>query len=166
MVTTKTNWQTKKLGEMKKAWIIRWNFHSRDKKEQLIKQGIYKEIVDILSKRKTFDQILNIVKNYYILEMSDFFEKIFLEHYTKGKERKKEFFQRVPVSTFYTTNSYGRYIKSLRENGIDHPKTNKLFYEWNKNPIFIIVGHNPSLEAILVSSLVVYKDENGKETLK
>ena len=42
----------------------------------------------------------------------------------------------------------------------------KLFYEWNKNPIFIIVGHNPSLEAILVSSLVVYKDENGKETLK
>lgn len=162
----KTNSSTKNFGVMQKAWLIRWNFHTNNEIEQLGRLGIKNKIVDILSKRKTFEQIMDIVKAYYCSQRLSFSEKIYLEHYTEGKKRKKDFFQRAPISTHYMTDSYRNYMNSLRDNGIDHPETNKLFYEWNKGPIYISVGHNPSLEAILASDVSVYQNNDGKEVLE
>lgn len=166
MIKTSIINPTKKLGAIQRAWLVRWNFHGNNEIKHLRELGIKNKIVNILSNRKTFEQIMEIVQAYYCSQILSFSEKIYLEHYTEGKKRKKDFFQRTPMFTHYMADPYRNYMNSLRDNGIDHPETNKLFYEWKKGPIYISVGHNPSLEAILVSDISVYQNNDGKEVLE
>lgn len=54
-------------------------------------------------------------------------------------------------------------MKSFRENGMNHPTTNKLFSQWRKYPIYINIGVNPTLEAKLVFNFAVYQNKDGIE---
>ena len=58
-----SNWPTKKLGEMKKAWLVQWDSYAQNKDEYLQRFGINKKVIDIISVRKDFDKILEIAKN-------------------------------------------------------------------------------------------------------
>ena len=91
----KTNLQTKKLGEMKKAWLVRWGCYSQNKDECLKRSGIEEKIVDVISIRKDFDkQIIEMAKDIYRREMLSFSEKIYLSNYSNGEKRRREFFGR------------------------------------------------------------------------
>lgn len=151
---------------MKKVWLIQWACYGQNEDECLKRAEIKEKIVDVINVRKTFEQVMDIAKDIYRRAQLSLPEKIFLENYSNGKKRKKDFFQRTPIFTNYTTNAYWDFMKSFRENGMNHPTTNKLFSQWRKHPIHIIIGINPTLEAKLVFNLIVYQNKNGKEIVE
>lgn len=159
-------YSTKKLGGMKKAWLVRWGCYGQNENRCLRRVGIKEKIVDVISVRKTFKQIMDIAKEIYCREQLSISEKIFLENYSNGKKRKKDFFQRTPIFTNYTTNAYWDFMKSFRENGMNHPTTNKFFSQWRKHPIHISIGINPTLEVKLIFNLVVYQNKDDIETIE
>ena len=158
--------QKTKLGKMKRAWLIQWEFHVHDEVKALQNIGIQNKIIDLVNVRKTFEQIISMTKDIYCRSQLSLSERVFLEHYSEGRRRKEEFFKRVPVSTNHNTIAYRDYMISFRENGINHPATEKLFLEWRKFPTYVIVGYDPSIEARLVSNLVIYKISDGKEMVE
>ena len=162
------NWPTKKLGEMKIAWLVQWGCHGQDEDECLKQSGISKKVIDIISARKDFDkQIVEIAKDIYKRERLSFGEKIFLSNYSLGEKRKKEFFGRsTPVFTHYQSDLYRNLMKAINEKGLDSPKVKELSSGWGKSPQYIIVGHNPYLEIIKVFNLLVYEDKNGGEVIE
>ncbi|MBU4338404.1 hypothetical protein KKD57_02485 [Patescibacteria group bacterium] len=162
----KTNWQTKKLGVMKKAWLVQWNFYAKNENKRLKQCGITKKIVDIISIRKTFEQVIDIAKDIYRRERLSYSEKVFLANYSKGKKRKNDFFSTTLLNTNYQTDLYKNYMRSFRDNGMHSPITEKLFDQWKKYPTYVTIGHNPTLEIRLVYNFIVKEDENGKEILK
>ena len=82
----KNNWQTKKLGVMKKVWLVQWNFCGGNESKRLKQCGITKKIVDIISIRKTFEQIIDIAKDIYRRDRLSYSEKVSLANYSKGKK--------------------------------------------------------------------------------
>lgn len=159
-------WQTKKLGEMKKAWLAQWNFYAENEDERLLQCGIKNKIADVISVRRTFEQVKDIAKDIYRRERSPFSEKVYLANYSKGKQRLRDFFEFTPLFTHCSTDAYINYMRSFRENGMDSPRTQKLYEQFRKLPIHVSIGHNPSLEIRLVSNLVVKEDEGGREILE
>lgn len=163
-----TNWPTKKLGEMKKAWIVQWGYYAQNEEECLRRLGIKKKIVDVISIRRCFDkQIIEIAKDIYKREILSFSEKIYLSNYSKGEKRKKEFFGgTVPIFTHYNSNLYRNLMETINEQGLDSKEVKELSDKWNKYPRYIIVGHNPYLKIKEVLNLVLYEDDNGREILE
>lgn len=157
---------TKKLGEMKKAWLVRWGCHAQNEDECLKRSGIQEKIVDVISIRKDFDrQIIEIAKDIYGREMLSFSEKVSLSNYSNGEKRKKEFFGgAVPVFTHYQSDLYRNLMKATQEKGLGDLETKKLFEQWSKYPQYITVGHNPYLEIRKVFNLSVYRD--GSEVME
>ncbi len=151
---------------MKRAWLIRWHFCAPSEEEQLKKIGIDNKIIDVVNTRKTFDQVIDMVKDIYRQTLLSLSEKIFLEHYSEGKKRKKYFFQRISMFTNCNTPLYRHYMKSFRENGMNHPVTENLYSKWRKYPVHAIIGNNPALEAILVYNVFCYKNVGGVEILE
>src|SRR3989338_697499 len=99
---------TKKLGEMKMAWLVRWGCHSQDEDECLRRSEIKQKIVDVISVRKDFDKhIVEIARDIYKQKMLSFSEKVSLSNYSKGEKHRKEFFGgAVPVFTHYQSDVY------------------------------------------------------------
>lgn len=84
---------TKKIVGMKKAWLVRWGCYGQNEKECLKRAGIKEKIVDVISVRKTFTQVMDTAKEIYCRAQLSLSEKIFLENYSNGKKRKKIFFK-------------------------------------------------------------------------
>jgi len=164
----KPNWSTKKLGEMKTAWLVQWGCYSQDEDKCLKQSGIKQKIVDVISARKDFDKhIVEIAKDIYKREMFSFSEKVYISNYSKGKKREKEFFGgAVPMFTHYESDLYRNLTKIIDEKDLGDPKVKDLFDKWSKYPQYIIVGYNPYLEIIKVFNLSVYESKDGNEALE
>jgi hypothetical protein len=161
----KNNWPIKKLDEMKKAWIVHWGFHSQDENKSLKKIGIENKIIDIISVRKKFDEIVDIAKEIYMREMLSISEKIYIANYNRGKERRVNFLKNIPIFTHYKSKLYKDLIKET-ENNIQSKKASELREKWSKYTEYIIIGHNPYLKICKVFNLVVSEDEQGCEILE
>ncbi len=163
-----SNNQTKKLGETKKAWLVRWGCYDQNEDECLKRSGINEKVVDVICVRKDFDKyIVEIAKDIYKREMLSFSEKISLSNYSNGEKRRKEFFGgAVPVFTHYQSDLYRNLMKAINENGLDDKKVKNLSEKWSKYPQYITVGHNPYLEIIKVFNLSVSKSDNGNEVIE
>lgn len=161
-------WPTKKLGEMKKAWLVQWGCHAQNEDECLKRSGIKEKIVDVISIRKDFDkQIVDIAKDIYKREMLSFSEKISLSNYSNGEKWRKEFFgEVVPVFTHYQSNLYRNLMKATQEKGLEHQDTKRLLDQWRKYPIYITIGHNPYLEISKIFNMSVSKNDNGNEVIE
>src|SRR3989338_6938844 len=159
---------TKKLGEMKMAWLVRWGCHSQDEDECLRRSEIKQKIVDVISVRKDFDKhIVEIARDIYKQKMLSFSEKVSLSNYSKGEKHRKEFFGgAVPVFTHYQSDVYRNLVKTINEKGLDDPKVKDLSDKWSKYPQYILVGHNPFLEIIKVFNLLVYENNGGNEIVE
>ena len=159
---------TKKLGTMKKAWLVQWGFHAQNEDECLKRSGIKNKVIDIISIRKDFDkQIIKIAKDIYKRKMLSFSEKIYLENYSMGEKRKKEFFSKsTPVFTHYQSGLYRNLMRTINDKGLGSPRVKALVDKWSKYPQCIIVGHNPYLEIIKVFNLSVSENENGNEIME
>ena len=153
---------TKKLGEMKMAWLVRWGCHSQDEDECLRRSEIKQKIVDVISVRKDFDKhIVEIARDIYKQKMLSFSEKVSLSNYSNGEKQKKEFSGgTVPIFTHYQSDLYRNLMKATQEKGLDDIETKKLLEQWSKYPQYITVGHNPYLEIRKVFNLSVYRDGN------
>ena len=162
----KTFWPTKKLGTMRKAWLVRWGCYFQNEDECLKRSGIEKKIVDVISVRKDFNKIMETAKNIYQYTMLSFSEKISLSNYSNGEKRKKEFFGGVvPVFTHYQSDLYRSLMKSTKS-GLDSKKKQELIERWKRCPEYITVGYNPYLEIRKVFNLFVYLDDNGNELIE
>ncbi len=160
-------WPTKKIGEIKKAWLVQWGCHAQNEDECLKRSGIDKKIIDIISVRKDFDQIIEIAKDIYKRETCSFSEKIYFSDYSMGEKRKKEFFGgTVPVFTHYQSDLYRNLMKATNEKGLDNTETKKLLNKWRKCPEYITVGHNPYMEIRKVFNLSVYQNDSGNEVIE
>ena len=161
------HWPTKKLGKMKKAWLVQWGFHAQNEDERLKQSGIKEKIIDVISIRKDFNKIAEVAKEIYKREMLSFSEKIYLENYSLGEKRKKEFFGgSVPIFTHYQSDVYRNLMKTINEKGLDDLKVKDLSNKWSKYPQYIIIGHNPYLKIIKVFNLSISKDKNGNEIME
>lgn len=162
------NWPTKKLGAMKKAWLVQWGCHTQNEDECLKQSGIDKKVIDIISVRKDFDkQIIEIAKDIYKREMLSFSEKISLSNYSNGEKRSKEFFGgTIPVFTHYQSGLYRNLMKTINEKGLDDKKVKELFEKWSKYSQYITVGYNPYLEIRKIFNLFVYQSDNGNEVIE
>ncbi len=161
------SWSTKKLEEMKKAWLVQWGFHSQNEGECLKRAGINEKVIDIISARKDFDQIIEIAKDIYKSERCSFSEKIYLSSYSNGEKRKREFFSgAVPVFTHYQSDLYRNLNKVMSEKGLDNPEFKELSEKWGKSPQYITVGHNPYLEIRKIFNLSLYNKDNGNEVME
>lgn len=158
---------TKKLSEMKKAWLVQWGCHGLNEDEYLKRAGIKEKIIDVISIRKDFDNIVEIAKDIYKREILSFSEKIYLSNYSLAKKRRKEFFGvSVPVFTHYQSDLYRNLIKATNDNGLGSAKTKEFHGKWIRYPNYILVGHNPYLEIIKVFNLRVYESKDGNEILE
>ncbi len=159
-------WPTKKLEEIKKAWLVQWGYCGQNEDECLKQAGIEEMIVDVIGVRKSFEDIVEIAKNIYQCKMLSLSEKVFLSNYLKGEERRKDFFGRtVPVFTHYQSDLYRNLIKTIEEKGVNSVEADELRNKWIKYPQYIIVGHNPHLEIRKVFNLSVYRVEDGNEVM-
>ena len=159
---------TKKLGEMKKVWLVQWGCHAQNEDECLKRSGIKEKIVDVISMRKEFDKhIVEIAKDIYKREMLSFSEKIYLSNYSVGEKRRKKFFGgQVPVFTHYQSDLYRNLMKTINEKGLDSPEIKDLSNKWSKHPQYITIGHNPYLEVIRVFNLSAHEDKDGSEVIE
>ncbi|MBL7155069.1 MAG: hypothetical protein ISS88_01000 [Candidatus Portnoybacteria bacterium] len=158
---------TKKLAGMKIAWLVQWGCHTQNENKCLKRSGIKKKIVDVISIRKDFKDIIEMAKDIYKREILSFSEKVYLSNYSLGGKRKKEFFGgQVPVFTHYQSDLYRNLMKTINEKGLEDPKAKDLSNKWSKYPQYIMVGHNPYLEIIKVFNLSVYEDKNGNEIME
>lgn len=153
--------------KLKKAWLIRWGFHGANEDESLRRVGIENKIIDILNSRKTFDDVLEYTKNLYRVYELSLQEKIYLEHYTFGKKRKKDLFKgSVPVFTSYQSDLYRDMMECFRKKGLHSEEYENLLKEWVNYPQYVLVGHNPYLEAKKVYNLGLIKNKDGEATLE
>ncbi|WKZ24585.1 MAG: hypothetical protein QY321_03130 [Patescibacteria group bacterium] len=163
----KANCQTKKLEEMSVAWLVQWGFHAEDEDEQLKRLGIKRRVIDVISVRKKFKDIIEIAKNIYKMEVCSFSEKIFLSHYNLERKREGELFGgSVPLLTHFQSDLYRKLGSVIDQQGLESIEAQKLRDKWKKYPQYVIVGHNPYLEISEVYNLSLYRKENGSEILE
>ena len=143
---------------MKSAWLVRWATHAVDEEAIFQRHGIKSKIIDVLSSRKTFEQVMEHVENLYKVFLLSISEKIYLEHYSLGRKRRRDFFGGpVPVFTHYGSELYAKLDASLRKD-FNSPESNGLREAWYKHPKYIDMGHNPSIEAKKVFNLYLKGD--------
>jgi len=160
-------YSTRKIGIMKKAWLVQWGCHGQNEDECLKQSGISEKIIDVITARKDFDKIVEVAKDIYKSERLSFSEKIFLSNYLLGEKRKKEFFGgSTPVFTHYQSDLYRNLMKAINDKGLNSQKVKDLSIKWSNYPQYVIVGHNPYLEIIKVFNLSVYEDKDGGEIIE
>ncbi len=148
------------------VWLIRWGFHSQDENKQLEKIGIKNKVVDFLNGRKKFEDVHEYVENLYKLYRLSFSEKASLENYHKGRKNRKEIFGKtIPVSTSYQGSAYRDWVKYDQQNRTSNEERDVLVQKFINSPQYIIIGHNPYLEGVLVYNFSIF-NENGVEVLE
>ena len=158
--------EKEELETMKQAWLVRWGFHAEKEDECLKRAGIDDKIVDVLSVRKNFSDIIEIAKDIYKRKMFSFSQKAYLSNYSRGKQRGKEFFGvSTPVFTSYNSDVYQNFRKALNE-GRDDTEIRELRNKVIKYPRCVIVGYNPQLEIIKVFNLSIYQGAYGNEIIE
>ena len=154
---------------MKKAWLVRWGYHAQNETKLLKELGIKEKIIDVLSIRKKFNQIVEIAKDIYIRDILSFSEKVYLSNYILGEKRREELFKcSVPVFTHYHSNLYKKLCKKLEKAFSENNRIEikKLQNKIRKCPEYITVGHNPYLEISKVFNLTVYFNNSDNEVIE
>lgn len=153
--------------KMKKAWLISWEFHSSDKVNKLKEFGIENQIIDILDSRQTFEYIFDFVKHIYVLLNKDVYNKILFARRTKqAKTDREEFFKGNLLHTCRQDKLCIEMMNALDKKGIKSKEYKILSERWGKNPVYISIGHNPSIYARIVSNLKLSFDEDDSEILE
>ncbi|MBA4336888.1 hypothetical protein C0416_03920 [bacterium] len=158
---SKNNKKLKEIIKLKKAWLVFWQFHGQEEKKLLMRHGINKKYLNILSVRKDFDYIIQYAEDLYQLFLMSFSEKACFANYKNGYKNKAAYFGKsIPIFTHHKSDVYKNLMKS---EGFDSETTKMYREKWRKYPQYVIVGHNPSIEIHKVFDLVVYEDEEGNE---
>lgn len=156
-----------KIITLKKVWLIKWGFHSNNEDVRLADFGINNKFIDIVSVRVKLEDVMEYVKDIYKIFHLSFSEKADLCLYNNGrKNRYKMFSGSVPVHTSFNSELYKNLIMVLETKGVDNKEYENLSKEWAKYPEYVIVGHNPYIEAWKVFNFTIYENENGNEILE
>lgn len=154
------------VAKFNKAWLIRWRFIGKNESSELARYGIKRPLVEIFNSRKDLDDMQEYAENLYRLYLLSFSEKAYIENYKySSKNRKQMFGITIPVFTPYQSDLYRNMMRCFREKGMEHPDYQELWRRWIKYPIYVTVGHNPSIEAKKVNNLQIFTD-NGTEVLE
>lgn len=138
--------------KLKKAWIVRWTAHG-DEERILHEHGLTNKVIDFLSIRHDFDKyVWKYAENIYKQNILSLSEKFQLAHYNHQKTRDQMFGSAVPVTTHYSSEYYKKGMKCLQEQEKSHECV-ELRKNWEKYPMYILVGHNPSIEIRKVFNL-------------
>lgn len=134
--------------DLKTAWIVLDGGH----------------LIDILSARKTFDDVLEYAKELYRATRMNFTEKALLAHYNSGSTVRDAAFANLPIETHYTSALYKQLMESEadihRIGGLAHELLAKRFAN---GPQYVIVGTEPTIEIRRVLNLHVETGEDGAE---
>jgi hypothetical protein len=153
--------------KMNTAWLVQWGFHAQNEDESLKRYGINKRVVDIISVRKSFEDIAELAKDIYGQQIFWLSEKVYFANYSKGVQRKKKFFHTsAPIFTHYQSDLYRDWAKAVSEKDPNREEIKRLNDKLIKYPQYIVVGHNPYLEIIKVFNLSVYQNSNGNEVME
>lgn len=145
--------------KLKKAWIIRWVAYG-DEKRILSEYNITNKVIDFLSIRYDFDKyVRKYAENIYKQKMLSLSEKFLLAHYNHQKARDRIFGSAVPVFTYYNSNHYKK-IMQCTHDGDTSKECADLRKNWEKYPMYVVVGHNPSVEVKKVFNLEL-ETKNG-----
>ncbi len=148
----------KKVCELKSAWLITWEFHSQESEKELLKIGIKNKVINIVSPYKSFDYVLDYVKDIYRMLNASYSEKVRLIKRGKKGITKKDYFYSHPILTSYKTSLYKKLMDSLNDKGINSKEFENLSEKWKTYPSHISIGHNPSILALKVKNVVIYKE--------
>jgi len=140
--------------KLKKAWIVRWFFNGSGEKKQLKRYGLTNNVIDFLSDRNDFDRhVRPYAENLYKQRLLSLSEKFHLAHYNKRKARDQMFGSAVPVKTHYSSVYYRKMQDCWKSDRKDDPECIVLHENWENYPMYVIVGHNPSVEIKKVFNL-------------
>lgn len=125
------------------------------------------KLTDILTARKTFDDVLEYAKELYRSTQMSFAEKALLAHYNSGSTVRDAAFRRLPIETHYTSPLYKQLVESEadidRIGGLAHERLAKQFAN---APRYVVVGSEPTIEIRWVTDLEVRTNEDGSETVE
>jgi len=145
--------------KLKKAWIVRWTAHG-DEERILSGYGLTNKVIDFLSIRHDFDKyIWKYAENIYKQRMLSLSEKFLLSHYNHQKAWDRMFGSAVPVFTHYSSEHYKKMMRCVNEKEASEECVD-LRKNWEKYPVYIVVGHNPSIEIKKVFNLEL-ETKNG-----
>ena len=149
--------------KLKKAWIVRWTAHG-DEERILHHYCLTNKVFDILSIRHDFDKyIRKYAENLYKQKILSLSEKFLLAHYNHQKADDRMFGSAIPVFTHYSSEYYKKLMLCTQEQK-DTKKCVDLRRNWERYPMYIVVGHNPSIEIRKVLNLE-FETENGMARL-
>jgi hypothetical protein len=121
-------------------------------------------LTDILTARKTFDDVVEYAKELYLSTRMNFAEKALLAHYNSGSTVRDAVFANLPVETHYTSALYKQLMESEadidRIGGLAHERLAKQFAN---GPQYVIVGVEPTIEIRRVTELHVETSDDGSE---
>jgi hypothetical protein len=120
------------------------------------------KLTDILTARKTFDDVVDYAKELYRATRMNFTDKALLAHYNSGTTVRDAAFANLPMETHFTSALY-RQLKESEENleeigGERHRLLAKRFAD---GPQYVIVGAPPTVEIRRVLDLEVGESEGG-----
>lgn len=148
------------IDRLNMAWVVRWGFHvanNENEDAELRKHNIHRKIVDILSVRKKFDEIVGLAQYIYCQTLLSPSEKACFASYNKGEERLQEFFENsIPRTDSFHSDLYRDMAQSAKINGLKNERTRELQNQWVSHPKYVILGDNPYLEIRKVNNLVIY----------
>jgi len=131
--------------KLSKVWIVRWTAHG-DEDRILREYGLTNKVFDLLSIRHDFDKyVREYAENIYKQKILSLSEKFALAHYNHQKAKDSMFGSAIPVFTHYTSDHYRKMMRCTSD-GDASKECIDLRKNWEKYPMYIVVGHNPSLE--------------------
>lgn len=123
-------------------------------------------LIDILSARKTFDDVLEYAKELYRATRMNFTEKALLAHYNSGTIVRDAAFANLPMETHFTSALY-RQLKESEEKleEIGGEKHRFLAKRFSDGPQYLILGTELTIEIRRVLSIEVDTSGDGTETV-
>jgi hypothetical protein len=124
------------------------------------------KLTDILTARKTFEEIVEYAKELCRASRMSFTEKALLAHYNSGSTVRATAFQNLSIETHFTSALY-RELKTSEENfeEIGSPKHQRLLKRFEEGPQYVIVGAEPTIEIRQVANLEVGTSETEGESV-
>jgi hypothetical protein len=120
------------------------------------------KLTDILTARKTFEEVVEYAKDLYRATRMSFVEKALIAHYNSGTTVHETVFSSVPIETHFTSALY-RQLQKFEEDiaeigGLSHQLLSRRFAE---GPQYVIVGTEPAVEIRRVTNLEVATESEG-----
>ncbi len=157
------------LIDINQVWLVQWTFMSEKEDEDLRKFGINEKIVDVVSVRRSFDDIINMARDIYARNQATFSEKVDFAHYVNGVTHKEKFCELSgPISTHYKSTAYRNLMNC---SDITSKECTEFLEEWKKHSEYVQIGYNPGLKIekvynLKVFNLKMHKDDWGHEIVE